>query len=143
MSYVLQEWMEDLSWKKQTVLIGAIRSPDTISTLKIKQVVIWIRAVVLRNADPLTGFMHGALRQGLPLFAHMDREYERLSLHAAHHIMLAMQVIGNEHPDDEISGQARHFYYALVEAQHLEPEYQAKYDERMADNPNRLTEGMS
>lgn len=140
---VLQPWVEGLSWKKQTVLIGSIRAPDNIHTLPIKQIVIWLRAVILRDADPMTGFMHGALRKGLPLFEHIDREFERLPLHAAHHIMLAMEVIAFEHNDNEISGEATTFYHAAVDAQHLNPERRAQYEARMTDNPNRASTSLS
>lgn len=142
-SYVLQDWLEPLSWKKQTVLLGAIRSPDNIHTLKIKQVVVWLRAVVLRDADPMTGFMHGALREGLPLFESMDREFERLPLHAAHHLILAMQIVMNEHPDPDTASQARKFYTDAVEAQHLSPEPRGQYEQRMTDNASRVEEGVS
>lgn len=140
---VLQDWIDDLSWKKQTVLIGAIRAPDDLHTLKVKQIVTWVRAVVLRDADPMTGFMHKALDKGLPLFEHIDREFERLPLHAAHHLILAMQVIAYEHPSAEISGEALTFYHAAVDAQHLNPERRTQYEARMTDNPNRVEEGVS
>lgn len=143
MNFVLQDWLGEISWKKQTVLLGAIRSPDDVHTLKIKQVVIWLRAVILKDADPMTGFMHGALRQGLPLFEHMDREFERLPLHAAHHIILAMQVVMSEHPQREISLEAQKFYHDAVEAQHLNPEGTGQYEQRMADNPDRAEVGTS
>jgi hypothetical protein len=94
---VLQDWVSSLSLKKQTVMLGAIRSCDTVSTLKIKQVTTWIRTKLLRNADPMTGFMHAAL-DDLPLFEQIDREFERLPLHFAHHLILALQVIGYRTP---------------------------------------------
>lgn len=142
-SCVLQDWTQQLSWKKQTVLLGSIRSPDNIHTLKIKQVVIWIRATVLNDADPMTGFMQGALRGGLPLFEQMDREFERLPLHAAHHILLSLQVIMFDHPDDQLRCIAGQFYSDAVSAQHLLPETRQSYENRMLDNPARTEEGFS
>jgi hypothetical protein len=134
---VLQDWVLGLSWKKQTVLLGCIRSPDTVSTLDLKRVTVWQRRLVLRNADPMTGFMHGAL-QGLPLFEQIDREFERLPLHAAHHILLAMQVIGYEHPAVEVRTTAWQFYNNAVVAEHLNVESKSQYDARYRDNPNRI-----
>lgn len=139
---VLQDWVTELSWKKQTVLLGAIRSPDTLTTLKIKQLTIWIRSHVLNNADPMTGFMHAALQE-LPLFEHIDREFERLPLHAAHHIILAMQVIGNEHPDPGTSQDALKFYIDAVYAQHLNAESLSQYEARYQDNIDRVKTGTS
>ncbi len=139
---VLQAWVLDLSWKKQTVLLGAIRSPDVLTTLKVKQVTVWIRCNVLNNADPMTGFMHRSLT-ALPLLEHMDREFERLPLHAAHHIILAMQVIGQEHPDTDIRMSAWKFYTDCVRAQHLNPEPADQYEARYIDNPERVEIGTS
>lgn len=136
------EWVSELSWKKQTVLFGAIRAPDVVSTLKLKQVTTWLRTVVLRNADPMTGFMHAALLE-LPLFEQIDREWERLPVHSAHHIMLAMQVIAIEHPNAEIGRDANKFYVAAVDAQHLNAETYAQYEARYADAPERIETGTS
>jgi hypothetical protein len=143
MGSVLQGWVEDLSWKKQSVLIGAVRAPDVLSTLNVKKITVWIRAVSLRDADPMTGFMHGALRDGLPLFEQIDREWERLPLHVAHHLLLAIQVIANEHPELPLRVEALSFYNAAVDAQHLNAEGRAQYEQRYADNPDRIRESLS
>lgn len=139
---VLQEWLTNLSWKKQTVVLTALRSPDNIHTLKLKEVTIWIRTHILENADPMTGFMHAALK-GLPLFEHLDREFERLPLHTAHHIMLAMETIGFEHPDSQVRATAWKFYSDAVDAQHLNPETRDQYESRYADAPTRVTSAIS
>lgn len=139
---VLQDWVCGLSWKKQTVLLGALRAPDVLTTLEIKRITVWIRCNVLNNADPMTGFMHAAL-EGLPLFEHIDREFERLPLHCAHHIILAMQVIWNEHPDQEIVSAAGKFYGDAIDAQHLNRETRNQYEDRYRDRPNRVAEGTS
>lgn len=139
---VQQEWVTKLSWKKQTVLFGAVRAPDVVTTLNLKKVTTWIRSIVLRNADPMTGFMHGALLE-LPLFEQLDREWERLPLHSAHHILLAMQVIAVEHPDPEIGRDANKFYMDAVDAQHLNAETHAQYEARYADAPDRVETGTS
>lgn len=140
---VLQEWTQSLSWKKQTVLLTAIRAPDTLTTLQIKQITVWLRAVILKDADPMTGFMHGALRGGLPRFEQIDREFERLPLHCAHHLILAIQVIAFDHPDEQMQREAGAFYNAAVEAQHLNLETPSQYERRMTDNPARITEAYS
>jgi|PlaIllAssembly_1097288.scaffolds.fasta_scaffold27568_6 hypothetical protein len=142
MGVLIQDWLSNLSIKKQTVAIGAIRSPDTVFSLKLKQVTVWIRKHLLNNADPMTGFMHAALAE-LPLFEQIDREFERLPLHAAHHIMLAMEVIGFDHPDPEISLTAMRFYSDAVRAQHLNPETRDQYEARYKDNPLRVEMGLS
>jgi hypothetical protein len=139
---VLQDWVCEISWKKQTVLLVALRSPDTLTTLALKKITVWLRTRVLRNADPQTGFMHGNL-QTLPLFEHIDREFERLPLHMAHHFILAMEVIGFEHPDTRVRATAWKFYSDAVDAQHLNPETWDQYESRYQDNADRVEEGLS
>jgi len=116
---VLKAWVCSLSWKKQTVLIGAIRSPDTLTPLKLKQATIWIRQHIL------------------------DREFERLPLHAAHHILLAFEVIGFEHPDTDVARTAMKFYLDGVDAQHLNPETKDQYESRYMDASERVKLGTS
>lgn len=139
---VLQDWVCCISWKKQTVLLVSLRSPDTLTPLSFKAITIWLRTHVLKNADPQTGFMHGNL-QVLPLFEHIDREFERLPLHMAHHIILALEVIGFDHPDPEVQAAAWKFYHDAVDAQHLNPETRDQYESRYQDNSTRLLEGLS
>jgi hypothetical protein len=142
MSAVQQDWVQELSWKKQTVMFAAFRSPDTLNTLAFKKITIWLRIHILQNADPQTGFMHANLST-LPLFEHVDREFERLPLHTAHHIMLAMEVIGFEHPDAAVRMTAWKFYADSVDAQHLNPETRDQYESRYEDNVHRVLEGIS
>lgn len=134
---VLQEWLEPLSLKKQTVVLGALRAPDTLTSLAFKAITVWIRRNVLKNADIGTGFMH-SMFQSLPFYEQVDREFERLSLHTAHHIMLALQVIGIEHPDAGIKETAWKFYTDVVREQHLNPETKDQYETRYLDG--RVTE---
>ncbi len=136
-SSVIQDWACGISFKKQTVMIGAVRAPDTVFTLRLKQIVIWIRATFLKDADPMTGFMHKAL-QKMPLFEHVDREWERLPLHAAHHLLLALQVIGWEHPTQDIRNTAITFYNEAVYAEHLNIETKIQYEDHYKDNMTRL-----
>ena len=124
---VLQAWVCDLEWKKQTVLIGAIRAPDLPISARFKQVSTWLRSQILENADPTTGFMRDAL---LPDFDDVEKEFERLPLHCGHHILLAMQVIAFEHPDRGVRWAARDWYFQALRLQHVNPENLGQYEER-------------
>ena len=126
-SAVLQEWVCTLSWKKQTVLIGAIRAPDFPISARFKQVTTWMRSQILENADPTTGFMRDA---ALPFYDETEKEFERLPLHCGHHILLAMQVIGIEHPDGVTALRALTWFSRGLELQHVNPETRQQYEER-------------
>ena len=128
-SAVLQEWVCTLSWKKQTVLIGAIRAPDLPISPRFKQVCTWTRSQILENADPTTGFMRDAV---LPAHGgEIEKEFERLPLHCGHHILLAMQVICFDHPNSMTRWEAGKWFAASLSLQHVNPEtrdqYQARY----------------
>ena len=126
-SSVLQEWVCALSWKKQTVLIGAIRAPDLPISAQFKRVSTWLRLQILENADPDTGFMRDAV---LPTFDDVEKEFERFPLHCGHHILLAMQVIAFEHPDRGVRWMARDWYFLALRLQHVNPENLGQYEAR-------------
>ena len=131
---VLQEWVCQLSWKKQTVMLGTIRSPDVPFSVEFKSITTWLRANILENADPVTAFMRSPL---LPRFDHVEREFERLPLHSAHHILLAMQTISFEHPDQLVRYVAEEWHRTAVLYQHMNPETRAQYEARYTDAPDR------
>ena len=131
---VLQAWVCGLSWKKQTVLLGAIRSPDVPFSVDFKSVTTWLRSNILENADPVTAFMRTPL---LPRFDHVEREFERLPLHSAHHILLAMQVIAFEHPNKLVCYTAEEWCRTAILYQHLNPETRMQYEARYTDAPDR------
>jgi len=126
-SSVLQEWVCTLSWKKQTVLIGAIRAPDLPISARFKQISTWLRSQILENADPTTGFMRDAL---LPEGGEIEKEFERLPLHCGHHILLAMQVIAFEHPDLGVGREAGNWFTRLIHLQHVNQETKGQYEAR-------------
>ena len=105
-----------------------IRAPDTIISLRLKQITTFIRSVVLKNADPTTDFM---LDAELPGYAEIVREFERLPLHMAHHILMTLEVIGYDHPNDEIRKISWEFYQDAIHSQHLNVETKEEYEKRM------------
>jgi hypothetical protein len=127
-SAVLQEWVCTLSWKKQTVLIGAIRAPDLPISTRFKQVCTWLRSQILENADPTTGFMRDALLPGHD--GEIAKEFERLPLHCGHHLLLAMQVLSIDHPDKETRIKAWGWFARSLSLQHVNPETLDQYEAR-------------
>jgi hypothetical protein len=137
MSSALQDWVTELSLKKQSVMLGALRSPDVLVSLGFRQVTVWLRTQVLKNADPESGFMHKG-KEKLPLFSAINREFEQLPLQSARHILLAMQVIALEHPGSAVKGAAFKFYTDAVEAQHLNVERREQYEARYLDKARKV-----
>ena len=125
---VLQDWVVGLGWKKQTVVMEMTRAPDCSVSVQAKSLITFIRGTILKNADTTTDFMRDAV---LPGYKDIEREFERWPLHVAHHVLMALQVIGLQHPDTEIRLAAYSFYRDAVHAQHLETEPDGDYERRM------------
>jgi hypothetical protein len=131
---VLQEWLSDLSWKKQTVLISALRGPDIGSTAEIKQVSKWIRTIILENADPVKNYMK---IDHLPDFKEMVRSnpqsIDMLSVHFLHHLMSAIEIIAYYHPSNHIKGDALAWYHKICHYLNIEPETKELLENRLVD----------
>lgn len=125
---VLQEWVQALSWKKQTVLMECIRAPDVPASKELRMIFRYFRSVILKDADPTSDFMKGAF---LPQYDVIMREFERLPLHCAHHVLMALEVIGYDHPDENKQSECWMFYCDAVKEQHFEIEGRVKYNSRM------------
>ncbi len=125
---MLKEWVLGMSFKKQTVLMECIRAPDNYISPRFKQITTFIRAGVLKNADTTTDFMKDA---ELPDYAGIEREFERLPLHMAHHILMTLEVMAYGHPDQEIRKMCWQFYEDSVHSQHLNIETKEEYEKRL------------
>jgi hypothetical protein len=131
---VLQDWLSDLSWKKQTVLISALRGPDVGSTPEIKQVCRWIRSTILENADPVKKYMQV---DSLPDFKDIVRAnpqaVDMLSVHFLHHLMTAIEIIAYYHPKNNTKGEALAWYFKGAHYLNLEPESKESLANRLVD----------
>src|SRR6266581_2244475 len=92
---VVQPWVSNLPFKQQTLLLSAIRGPDGVGkTNKVKNVLKYYRATVLKNADALSGFMD----QKEPTVKTMNkfvRDIEEYPLHWVMHFYRAVAIISN------------------------------------------------
>jgi len=125
---VIQSWLSKLAWKKQTVALECLRAPDVPIGDTMRGLFRFIRAIVLNDADPSSQFMDP---DGLPLYYVVHREFERLPLHCAHHILQSLLVIAIDHPDMGVKIAAGKFYDDAANALHLNPETAAQYEIRL------------
>jgi hypothetical protein len=127
---VLQEWMADLPWKQQSVILSVLRGPDNFRFEGIKKVNRWLRKITQHNADPSTEYMQ---KIELPSVEQICKEGEYTSVHYFCHLMHALEIIGYNHPDKEISKTAEDYYFSLVNALHLNPETEEQLNRRLED----------
>jgi len=147
MSSVLQPWVEELSFMKQSVLIAAVRGPDGIQKDHIAKVLLrWYRRCIMYSAfegniveDPYKeggGSFMGPIR-GMELGDAVDeylRCVDELPHHFQLHFMHAAEILGYDHPDTGIRSRWHHIYKRIVNDAHLNIETEAKMNKRLGDN---------
>ena len=151
---VIQEWVTDLTFMQQTVLLSAIRGCDGIAKLhNAKPLVRWYRRCVVLSAmdgkvltDPWSpggGSFTGPLFENLAPESYDEylkisvdsfvRSRDDLPLHYVTHTMHAFQIVGYKHPDPDIRKFWLGVYTRLVHAFHLWPETEEQMDKRLGD----------
>lgn len=139
---VLNDWMEQLSFKTQTVLISSIRRPDINCGELVSKLVRLMRIIILKDACPGLGtFMNGFDLQFkenlLPIDYIRNKEFQKefaqLTVHSAFHILHAIEIIGYFHADKEISKLFHYFYLNLCDVLHINPETFLQLQDRMFD----------
>lgn len=128
---VLQDWMNELTWKMQSVILSGMRGPDSDHCPGIKEITRWIRRICQNDADPGHSYMKS---QGdLPSLQDIEKEFEFCSIHFATHFLYALEIIGYKHPDVEPSNIALDYYKGLVRGMHFNVEFEEEMDKRLDD----------
>jgi len=127
---VLQDWMGELPWKQQSVILSSLRGPDTHRPENVKKITRWLRTITQNNADSLTDYMKDV---GLPNFESLRTELEFCTIHYFCHLLHTFEIIGYKHPNSEIRNLSRNYYEGLVNALHLNPETNEQMNKRLED----------
>ena len=154
---VLQPWVEDLTYMQQTVLLTAIRGPDSIRKDHVsKKLCRWLRRCILLSAfdrdvlnnpyDPRGGSFTGP-SIGPYTNKHVDwpdemneivtdylRTIDELPHHFQLHFIHATEILGYKHPDTITASWWYSTYLRLVNDMHLLPESEIQMDKRLGDN---------
>lgn len=151
---VIQQWVHALTLQQQTVLLTAIRGPDTLAKLHPGKILIMhYRASILRDAkrgvimspgdgtrDPhnnLNSFMTNACLEDVDTWGEIIDRYldniDRLPHHYHMHLMHAAQIIGYKHPVNLFRVRWSRVYARFVEDAHLMPESEVAMDARLND----------
>ena len=128
--FVLQDWMGELPWKQQSVVLSSLRGPDTSRPEGVKVITRWLRGITQNNADPSTDYMKDLPFPSLEKF---QRDLEYCTMHYYCRLMHALEIIGYNHPTEDIRDVALGYYAAMVEFQHLNPETKEQLNSRLED----------
>ncbi|MGA9774021.1 MAG: hypothetical protein WBV94_33630 [Blastocatellia bacterium] len=146
---VLQDWVHDLTFMQQSVLIAAVRGPDGIrKDHPVKVLCRWLRRSFLISAfnrcallDPYEaggGSFTGPccseevrdLEHALELYL---RSVDEIPHHFQLHFMHAAEILGYKHPDAKVKHWWNLCYCKLVNDAHLYPESEEQMDRRLGD----------
>lgn len=157
---VIQEWVQQLSFMQQSVLLTAIRGPDGLPKEHIsKKFIKWIRRCVLYSAfdsklhnkpiildtpyNPSGGGFTGpslpetCIDWEVPMFDVLKKylqETDSMPHHFQMHVMHASEIIGYCHPNETIRKWWNSAYITIVKTMHLTPESYETMMKRLGDS---------
>jgi len=153
---VTQEWIHELPFMQQSVLILAMRGPDGVSKYgAAKMLLRWYRRCVIKAAflgealrDPIQpsgGSFDGPSLEGDDeldpwterMMVHVNqylRELDGIPHHFHMHLMHGTEILGYKHPDAIVRHWWHCLYLRLANDAHLHPESEAELDVRLGDS---------
>jgi hypothetical protein len=153
---VLQDWVMDLSFMQQSVLLAGIRGPDGMRKFHpCKDLIKWYRRCVLLSAfegkvidnptdkgggsftGPITSKLSGWYSWEEMIEECVDQfmtSRDELPYHYTVHFMHAVEIVGYKHSDERIRTFWNKVYVRMVHAFHLFPETEAQMNSRLGDN---------
>lgn len=146
MPSVLQDWVHDLPFMQQSVLLSAMRNADMVEKgHPSKDLIRWYRRCVLISAfegealldpqHPGGGSYTGPVDDIEKAADDFLRARDGMSLHYYAHAMHAFQIVGVHHPDPGIGLFWAGVYVRMAKALHLYPEPRDEMNLRLSDNP--------
>jgi hypothetical protein len=156
---VIQEWVWNLSFMQQTVLLTAIRGPDGLPKYGgVKMLLRWYRRCILVSSldgtvltnphddrggsfmgpsfhrDDLNGRSDDNWRGPMQkIVSEYIKELDAVPHHFQLHLIHSFEIVGYKHPDKFIKGWFCDVYRRLVEDMHLWPEAEGQLDRRLND----------
>lgn len=134
MSMVFKDWVIELPWRMQSVLMTATRGPDgPVRYPDIKVLNRWIRDKLFNDADPSNPFiMHPDDPDVLLIIEQLGKELEYTTVHYYCHVVHALEIIAYEHPVYDVQDAAYRLYYELGPVlMHMKPELKHEHWERL------------
>jgi len=137
---ILQRWVEDLPIRYQGTLLTAMRGCDSVPREDVTKILMrGLRHHVLNPADARElshagGFMSFNLPELIPAINKFKKSMDHYPLHFVMHLLHAIEVIGYEHPMQNVRDGFSMSYYVLVHALHLMPETREALRERMLED---------
>ncbi|MBD5585117.1 MAG: hypothetical protein HDQ88_08540 [Clostridia bacterium] len=133
MSSVVHEWMNDLTFKQQTVVLSALRGCDGFPKEDVsKKISRFLCGCILKNGGTKnTNFMKFDVN--VNDVEMMRRDMDKYPMHYLLHLIHSAEIIGYYHPDEGIREFWNYFYLVMVDGMHLHPETKEENEYRLRD----------
>lgn len=148
MDSVLQDWVMELPRRYQGTLLTAVRGCDDepkqwtstgFSDSPGRRTTAFIRWCFMNPADEREIDIPGAFFQSQPPENFKPSEFGHLPQHWYAHIMHALEIIGDQHPEIMVRSNAYAMYLKMVHSLHLNPETPEQLFNRLTED--RLAAG--
>lgn len=131
MKSVVQDWVNNLTLKQQTVLFTALRGPDGLPKNNVaKQLCKFVRFCVLLNADTNSDFID-PLNMPIEDMIKLTEDHDEYPHHFLMHLVHTAEIIGYYHPNGAIRHLFITFYIGMCNAFHMHPETRKEMDIRL------------
>jgi hypothetical protein len=145
MPSVLQDWVMELPYMQQSVLLSAMRNADGVEKgHPSKDLIRWYRRCVVISAfdgvaliypnSPGGGSYTGPVEDVNLAVDNFIRARDGMQLHYYAHTMHAFEIIGYKHPIDWIRKFWYNVYVRMCEALHCWPETEEQLNNRLGDS---------
>jgi len=143
MSSVVKEWLSDLPWKQQTVLLASFRGCDGLPKQDPSKVFTKaMRATLIKNADKNSTFQQNNEvllddeNKALIDDFFIDCSIGSMDAYPVHwmmHLLHAAEIVMYKCPIENYQMYWEYFYLTGVKALHLNPETEEQLDVRLSD----------
>lgn len=145
MPCVLQDWVQNIPFMQQSVLLSAMRNADMVEKgHPSKDLIRWYRRCIVLSAfdgraltdprEPGGGSYTGPVDDIDKAADDFLRARDGMSLHYYAHSMHAFEILGYQHPNDEIRAFWNNVYVRMANALHLWPEDISEMNDRLGDS---------
>ncbi|MGY4884047.1 MAG: hypothetical protein ACP5NZ_00520 [Nanobdellota archaeon] len=122
-----QKWISNLYNKQKDILGHSLTGPPTTCPTTVNNAVNWMMSVCL-DSSLLKKF-----DLSVPSIENFEKDLQYCTMHYYSHLMQSMEIIGYNHPDENIRDIALGYYAAMVEFLHLSPETKEDMSRRLED----------
>lgn len=148
MPCVLQDWVCDLSYMQQSVLLTAVRGCDGLPKYHVSKYLLrWLRRCIMLSAftkrvmtdpyEPDGGNFTGVVPKDMTL-QEMFKKYlasvDEVPHHFHMHVIHAAEILAYKHPETATSNDWYRFYGNACADLHMEPESEEAMDKRLGDS---------